>query len=181
MLKRILALLHHFLCNICKVQEEGLIFLVDEIEFLLQQTTFYWGKVGSASQIPNFFQINLTLQLFAAQKIEIQYFDLNSSSRIEILEMLITDLALESFPITLVKGKNGSEEEVNTFCIIDIKNKFHHLYSISKFLNRDQGQIFGSGAVWQKGINFQLLRLNLLSFAYREPRLAHSRRCQHSN
>ena len=24
-------------------------FLVDEIEFLLQQTTFYWGKVGSAS------------------------------------------------------------------------------------------------------------------------------------
>ena len=51
--------------------------------------------------------------------------------------MLITDLALESFPITLVKGKNGSEEEVNTFCIIDINNKFHHLYSISKFLNRD--------------------------------------------
>ena len=53
--------------------------------------------------------------------------------------MLATDLALESSPIILVKlkGKNGSEEEVNTFCIIDINNKFHHLYSISKFFNRD--------------------------------------------
>ena len=35
-------------------------------------------------------------------------------------------------------------------------------------------------SLWWKGINFQLLRLNPLSFAYREPKLAHSC-CQHSN
>ena len=39
---------------------------------------------------------------------------------------------------------------------------------------------FQEGAVWYSRINFQLLRLNPVSFAYREPKLAHSC-CQHSN
>ena len=54
-----------------------------------------------------------------------------------------------------------------------------------KFINgkgavRWKGINFQGCALWCRRINFQLLRLNPVSFAYREPKLAHSC-CQHSN